>query len=401
VSAQVQGDTALEEDENFLVALSGATNGAVITGARSSAAGVIRNDEAAPPPASFQGLGHPEGYSDSWAGAVTPNGNIVIGVAQWCIPQFACGIAPFRWTAATGTQLAITSGDDRLGLARAVSADGNVIVGEAFMAAMRIVNGTRFVLDHPAGMDTSYFMDVSGDGSTAVGTAYVAPGFTTTPYRWANGSWSPLAFPAGHNTGGARAISDNGNVIAGITYDDSASKPKLTMWTDGVPNNLGTPFEPNGEIGTSHLAMSADGTVISVRVANGAYRWNGGTWTQIVNEPQLAEPQYDDTRPQALNSNGTVLVGQMSRVNLGPPSLPSEAFRWTAAEGAQKISALLAAEGISTTGWQLTEATGVSADGTVIVGYGTNPSGRTEAWIARLPLPTAEAVRQRRAAAVR
>ena len=36
-------------------------------------------------------------------------------------------------------------------------------------------------------------------------------------------------------------------------------------------------------------------------------------------------------------------------------------------------------------GWQLTEATGVSANGRTIVGNGINPDGQQEAWIATIP----------------
>jgi len=43
------------------------------------------------------------------------------------------------------------------------------------------------------------------------------------------------------------------------------------------------------------------------------------------------------------------------------------------------------------TGWTLTEANGISADGNTIVGYGTNPLGNTEAWIAVIPEPGGDA----------
>jgi hypothetical protein len=41
--------------------------------------------------------------------------------------------------------------------------------------------------------------------------------------------------------------------------------------------------------------------------------------------------------------------------------------------------------GLNLAGWTLERATGVSDDGSVIVGYGTNPSGVREAWRAVVP----------------
>ncbi len=40
--------------------------------------------------------------------------------------------------------------------------------------------------------------------------------------------------------------------------------------------------------------------------------------------------------------------------------------------------------GANLAGWKLRSATAVSADGSVVVGYGMNPNGNREAWIARL-----------------
>jgi len=45
--------------------------------------------------------------------------------------------------------------------------------------------------------------------------------------------------------------------------------------------------------------------------------------------------------------------------------------------------------GLDLRGWRLEQATGISEDGSVIVGFGINPSGNTEAWIAVIPEPTA------------
>jgi hypothetical protein len=53
----------------------------------------------------------------------------------------------------------------------------------------------------------------------------------------------------------------------------------------------------------------------------------------------------------------------------------------------QSLQAKLIAQGVDLTGWSLTEASGVSADGLVIVGSGENPNGGIEAFMAVLDAP--------------
>jgi autotransporter-associated beta strand protein len=52
----------------------------------------------------------------------------------------------------------------------------------------------------------------------------------------------------------------------------------------------------------------------------------------------------------------------------------------------QSIQDTLIAGGYGPTRWTLQTAMGVSADGTIIVGNGIDPDGKTEAWIARIPV---------------
>ena len=61
------------------------------------------------------------------------------------------------------------------------------------------------------------------------------------------------------------------------------------------------------------------------------------------------------------------------------------AFIWDAQDGMRDLQTLLVSLGADLTGWSLTEARAISADGRVIVGTGTNPQAATEAWIAYLP----------------
>ena len=43
--------------------------------------------------------------------------------------------------------------------------------------------------------------------------------------------------------------------------------------------------------------------------------------------------------------------------------------------------------GLNLSGWSLYAATAISQDGRTISGYGTDPSGRTQAWVATIPEP--------------
>jgi hypothetical protein len=63
-------------------------------------------------------------------------------------------------------------------------------------------------------------------------------------------------------------------------------------------------------------------------------------------------------------------------------------FSLNADHGTRYLEDVLVGEcGMDLTGWTLERATGVSADGITIVGYGTNPYGFTERWIAVIPEP--------------
>ena len=52
---------------------------------------------------------------------------------------------------------------------------------------------------------------------------------------------------------------------------------------------------------------------------------------------------------------------------------------------------MLEASGVDLTGWQLSGASSISNDGNTIVGWGINPRGLQEAWVAVLSIPVDEA----------
>ena len=85
-----------------------------------------------------------------------------------------------------------------------------------------------------------------------------------------------------------------------------------------------------------------------------------------------------NSRAYGVSADGSAVVGR------GSSASGTEAFVWDETNGMRGLMQVLMDQGIDMTGWSLTEARGVSADGLTIVGYGTNPLGQEEGWIATI-----------------
>ncbi|MFM6406406.1 MAG: hypothetical protein ACKPGT_17775, partial [Microcystis sp.] len=82
-----------------------------------------------------------------------------------------------------------------------------------------------------------------------------------------------------------------------------------------------------------------------------------------------------------VSADGSVVVGYSAT----DPFTGAEAFIWNSTQGMRSLQQVLTNDyGLDLTGWSLNRANAISADGLTVVGFGTNPNGLTEAWIARL-----------------
>lgn len=352
--------------------------------------------------------------------------------------------------AATFTLLGDLPGGTEFSRALAISADGNVVVGDSshqlhYTHAFRWTATGGMVdlgeLPNPFGFgESSYAYGVSGNGSTITG---VSGGFPIGgAYRWTSstgmvplaedqGSQGPTAISSdgsvivgsNHSTGeafrwtsaggfvglgdlpGGRVRSDawgvsaDGSVIVGSGEVSDNFIPEAFKWTatDGMVSLGGLPgggVFPGGQVFSVAYAVSGDGTVIVGRAsaAEGAeaFRWTaaGG----MVGLGDLPTSSVDSTA-RAVSADGSVVVGTGATFNGPGGNARDEAFIWTAEGGMQRLLDVLVAQGATgLDGWLLLDAMGVSADGSAIVGMAEDASGKRLAYVARVstvPIPPA------------
>jgi uncharacterized membrane protein len=347
--------------------------------------------------ATFEGLGRLSGKNSSIAWALSDDGTTVVGGSGAGYEEEA-----FRWTSDHGIQglgeLSFPDFEEEYSRALGVSADGSVVVG--LSGSPRGGSGLEAFAWH----EDNGQLVAQGD----------LPGETV-----------PLA---------AYSISRNGVLVGEANVDAAVPGRQAAKWSAGSPvEGLGV-FPGHSGPGTRSIAedVSGDASVI-VGISDGqAFRWTAATGMQSI-ASGLSEGFSD---AHAVSDDGNVVVGEVyfsdklqafhwsptaGIVPLGHlPGLDvgsvaygvaangsfvvgtsysdqdSAPFIWTAADGMRNLNSILVNEqglGPAMQGWQLFEAVGISAEGSVIAGNGVNPAGQVEPWIARLdhrcdiPLP--------------
>jgi probable HAF family extracellular repeat protein len=167
----------------------------------------------------------------------------------------------------------------------------------------------------------------------------------------------------------------------------------LAWWLGGVPRSQAASFEGLGFLtGYTNLSqafgVSADGSVVvgcsrytygTYGLYDRAFRWRNGA----IAGPGCLPGYTNWITAFAVSSDGSVIVGE------NDSATDSAAFIRDSAHGMRNLQSVLAGTyGLDLTGWSLKKAAGISADGNTIVGYGTDPAGKTEAWLAVLAEPT-------------
>jgi uncharacterized membrane protein len=163
-------------------------------------------------------------------------------------------------------------------------------------------------------------------------------------------------------------VSADGSVIVGFVDMGSTEESfGAFRWTefDGMEN-----LNPEFSSRSSAIAVSDDGSLVlgHAGARNEIFKWN-----------------LDDGHVsagfgtvQAISSDASVIAG---RNNNGA------AFVLDSVHGSRDIKQILEGQGIDLTGWRLGSVSGISADGLTLAGFGFNPLGEQEGWIATIPEP--------------
>jgi probable HAF family extracellular repeat protein len=221
----------------------------------------------------------------------------------------------------------------------------------------------------------------SDDGTVVVG--WSSPGVHAV--RWKAGGILDLGLLPGGGYSQAWGVSGDGLTVVG--QGSSFAGDRAFRWRDGRMDDLGT--LPGG-VRSFAYGVSGDGSVIVGHdepgsCADGARAFR---WTEMGGMRDLGKfPHAVAATALGVSDDGRVVVGygvlpKVRRYRTGciEESGPQRAFVWTSSLGMVDLNKYLRLLGANLTGWTLRQATGASADGTVIVGGG-DFQGQERAWI--------------------
>jgi probable HAF family extracellular repeat protein len=332
--------------------------------------------------AQFTPLGFLAGQPASEVTALSSDGLVATG--------FASGngetAQAFRWSAGALTSLAVLAGGTRA-RAYGISADGSVVAGTGDTSSNPATSSTGIrwnaaggAFRIPALADASLCAagPVSGDGLKIAGTCLTLNGNEAFLWSEATGPVGLGKFGPGLGAGStATAISKNGAVVVGAGHP---FKTGALLWNIGA--GTVTIGSLPGDASASASGVSRDGTVVAGTSDDANNIHHAWRWTQqglVALQNNIAGATGSSAA--AISGDGKTIVGWADTPG------GTAAFIWDESHGTRSLEDALASDWATrVAGWKLTRATSISDDGRVIGGSGTDPDGKTQAWIVKLPL---------------
>ncbi len=332
------------------------------------------------------------GHTPDWsffskALGISPDGSTVVGQSE-DFGGAELGVRSIRWTEANGLEafgplnFASSAGPIAKVGAFDASSNGSIIVGADGLpvfgdpnpvttayqftgGSLNTINDTGSTTDAPAARAISF------DGRYVVGFGSADSGESNFVFDNNTNSGFSLS---GFRTG-AFGISGDGSTVVGRAATGPFSNPGSPVIWDDFGSS---PTFLSSNAGQANDA-SFDGSVVIGQDNGDAFSWTSGGGIALLGD--LAGGS-DQSSALAIDADGSTIVGWGTTAN------GREAVIWNGGTGPQLLSDLITnTYGIDLTGWTLEEATGISATGLDIVGWGTNPDGNTEGFVFRIPEP--------------
>lgn len=253
--------------------------------------------------------------------------------------------------------------------AEGVSADGQFVVGSSSAPGNQY---HAFLWSQSSGMTdlgtlgghTSYGFDVSDSGNVVVGRSYVSlVGSVIRGFRWTASSGMQSLGTLGGGECSAFAVSADGSSIVGSAQTTNSSSPThACIWHETLGLiDLGAPT--NNSWSEGYCISSNNSIVAGIATFSSVFE-HAAIWNQ--GWVDLGTLGGNDSYASGISEDGSVVIGS-SRTSDGY----IHAFRWTATTGLQDLGVL--ASGFNS------QAFGVSADGNIIIGWAQNEFGQDRA----------------------
>ncbi len=309
------------------------------------------------------------------------------------------GTEAFLWTQETGmVGLGVPLGSqDSFG--GVVSNDGNTVVGAhgvpfSSRALRWTTGGGPIDFDpFPVGAANRSANGLSGDGGTIVGGFQPAEFENDIAYHWSGGTLTQI-----DDSANASAVSADGSVVVGtdLILGTPSATNEAFIWTavDGL-TRLG--YLPGGSGDSSATGISADGSVAVGGSINASGFYEAFRWTEghgMVGLGDLPGGSFDSIANDTTADGGMVVGNSIVGLTTTPMGIVPDydPFIWDETHGTRNLVDVLTNDyglGPALVGWNLANATAISDDGKVIIGYGFNPAGNFEAWrVVLVPEPS-------------
>lgn len=301
--------------------------------------------------------------------AVSGDGTVAVGVMTGA----GCGQA-VRWTAQTGAQFLPRPAGSRCSAATSVDfygrrSAGN-IVGDGQPAAYWDGADSLPVIlgDLPLGGNSAASQCISGDGSVIFGAGRPAVGVETWRWTAATGMVSLGDLPGGRTNTTPFGVSFDGTIVAGLGF--AASGSVMFRWTQETGlENLG-PVPGSG--GSAGFGLSADGsTIVGCAVSGDARSEYPVLWRRQSGYVRLPYPTAA-FRGSATSANfdGSIIGGEVLMLNANGRGI-DRAVLWVQGRPPRYFADVLTEDlGIDLGTFRPATISGISEDGTVVVGYG-------------------------------